>query len=253
MKGFQESIKEKKNLSIFFTAGFPKLNSMQEVLKHLNNTQVDFIEVGIPFSDPLADGPVIQNSSTVALSNGMTLSLLFKQLQVVKNEIQKPILLMGYLNSLLSFGLPQFYKLCKTNNIRHIIIPDMPIEEYKKEHQLLAKQNEVQPIFIITPTTSDERIRLIDKMSQGFIYLVSSNSTTGNNKKMSEKRIRQIHAMKLRNPIIVGFGIKNREDYLKASKISDGAIIGTAFINCIEKSNNLKNDISSFINQIKDN
>ena len=251
MNTFQKDLKAKSNLSVFFTAGYPKLNSTQEILKCLDNTEVDFIEVGIPFSDPLADGPVIQNSSTIALNNGMTLSLLFKQLEEIKNQIHKPVLLMGYLNSILAYGIQEFYKSCKASNVKHIIIPDMPLDEYEKEHLLYAKQNNVEHVFIITPTTSKERIIAIDKLSNGFIYLVSSNTTTGNTNVMNEERIMKIQSMKLKNPIIIGFGIKSRADYLNAIKISNGAIIGTAFINCIEKSNNLKRDISLFINQIK--
>jgi tryptophan synthase alpha chain len=239
------------NLSVFFTAGFPSIDSTQEILSILDNTDVDFIEVGIPFSDPLADGPVIQNSSTIALHNGMTLETLFDQLKEVKDRIKKPYLLMGYLNSLLACGVEAFYRKCEESGVHHIIIPDLPVNEYLKDHKPVADKHKVSPVFLITPDTSAKRIREIDKITKAFIYLVSGNTTTGNNSAMQTEAIRKITGMKLKNPVIIGFGIKNKVDYSEACKLGNGAIIGSAFINVISDSTDLQKDIPEFIYQIK--
>jgi tryptophan synthase alpha chain len=253
MNTLQQTILRNKqnNLSVFFTAGFPHLRSTQEILCILNDTSVDFIEIGIPFSDPLADGPVIQHSSTIALQNGMTLQLLFSHLIEIKQSITKPILLMGYLNSLLAFGIEAFYRKCSESGVHHIIIPDLPVNEYLNEHKPFADKYQVSPVCLITPDTSARRIIEIDRMSSAFIYLVSGNTTTGNNSEMQTDSISRITNMKLTNPVIIGFGIKNRVDYLAACKLSHGAIIGSAFINVIAQSGNLQKDIPEFIGKIK--
>ena len=248
----QTTFKNKNNnLSVFFTAGFPTLESTKEILTILNTTNVDFIEIGIPFSDPLADGPVIQHSSTVALNNGMTLELLFSQLKEVKAKIMKPYLLMGYLNSLLACGIETFYRKCSESGVHHIIIPDLPVNEYLAEHKLFADKYDVSPVFLITPGTSALRIKEIDKISNAFIYLVSGNTTTGNNSSIQTEAIKKIQKLKLKNPLIIGFGIKNKTDYSEACKLGNGAIIGSAFINVIAKSKDLQKDIPEFISQIK--
>ena len=239
------------NLSVFFTAGFPTFESTKEILGILNDTTVDFIEIGIPFSDPLADGPVIQHSSTVALNNGMTLELLFDQLKVIKSKISKPYLLMGYLNSLLACGIDKFYRKCSEGGVHHIIIPDLPVNEYLTEHKPLADKYNVSPVFLITPGTSAARIKEIDKISNAFIYLVSGNTTTGSDSTIQTEAIKKIQNLKLKNPLIIGFGIKNKSDYFAACKLGNGAIIGSAFINMISDSNDLKKDIPEFIRQIK--
>jgi len=240
------------NLSVFFTAGFPALESTKEILAILNTTNVDFIEIGIPFSDPLADGPVIQHSSTIALKNGMTLELLFAQLKEIRNSISKPYLLMGYLNSLLAIGIEAFYMKCKEAGVHHIIIPDLPVDEYLNEHKMLANTYEVSPVFLITPDTTFERIKQIDRISNAFIYLVSGNTTTGNNSEMQTDSIKRVTDLKLRNPVLIGFGIKNRIDFQAACQLSHGAIIGSAFINVISGSTDLKKDVPEFIGGIKD-
>jgi tryptophan synthase alpha chain len=254
MSTFQQTILNNKNnnLSVFFTAGFPTLESTKEILSILNTTAVDFIEIGIPFSDPLADGPVIQHSSTIALNKGMTLDALFDQLKEVKAEVSKPYLLMGYLNSLLAEGIETFYRKCYEGGVQHIIIPDLPVDEYLSEHKPIADKYEVSPVFLITPSTSETRIKEIDKISNAFIYLVSGNTTTGNDSSIQTEAIKKIQNMKLKNPLIIGFGIKNKADYSAACKLGNGAIIGSAFINMIAKSTDLQKDISGFIGQIKD-
>jgi tryptophan synthase alpha chain len=253
MSTLQQTILGNKNnnLSVFFTAGFPSLNSVQEILGILNDTEVDFIEIGIPYSDPLADGPVIQHSSTIALQNGMTLEHLFSLLIEVKDTVTKPYLLMGYLNSLLAFGIESFYRKCNESGVHHIIIPDLPVNEYLKEHKPIADKFDVSPVFLITPDTSAKRIIEIDKISNAFIYLVSGNTTTGNNSEIQTDAIKMITGLKLKNPVIIGFGIKNRANYLEACALANGAIIGSAFINVIAESKNLRLDIPQFIRQIK--
>lgn len=253
MSTLQQTILKNKNnnLSVFFTAGFPTTGSTQEILGILNTTNVDFIEIGIPFSDPLADGPVIQHSSTIALHNGMTLELLFAQLKEVKDKISKPYLLMGYLNSLLACGIEAFYRKCNEGGVHHIIIPDLPVTEYLSEHKPFADKFGVSPVFLITPSTSAARIKVIDKISNAFIYLVSGNTTTGNDSAIQTEAITKIKNLKLKNPLIIGFGIKNKSDYSDACKLGNGAIIGSAFINVIAESTNLQKDIAEFIGQIK--
>jgi tryptophan synthase alpha chain len=253
MSTLQQTILNNKNnnLSVFFTAGFPTLESTKKILGILNKTKVDFIEIGIPFSDPLADGPVIQHSSTIALKNGMTLELLFTQLKEVRNKVSKPYLLMGYLNSLLACGIETFYRKCNEGGVHHIIIPDLPVNEYLSEHKPIADKYDVSPVFLITPSTSEARIKEIDKISNAFIYLVSGNTTTGNDSAMQTEAIKEIANMKLKNPVIIGFGIKNKSDYSEACRLGNGAIIGSAFINVIDESKNLKKDIPEFIGQVK--
>jgi len=253
MSPLQQTILGNKNnnLSVFFTAGFPTLESTQEILRILNGTDVDFMEIGIPFSDPLADGPVIQHSSTVALQNGMTLEKLFARLKEIKSEITKPYLLMGYLNSLLACGIESFYRKCYEGGVHHIIIPDLPVNEYLSEHKSIADKFDVSPVFLITPDTSAKRIHEIDTISKAFIYLVSGNTTTGNDSQMQTEAIKNITDLNLKNPVIIGFGIKNRIDYTEACKLANGAIIGSAFINSISESKNLQTSIPQFISGIK--
>lgn len=253
MSTLRETIRKNKNnnLSVFFTAGFPETDSMQEILGILNNTPVDFIEIGIPFSDPLADGPVIQHSSTRALANGMTLQHLFAQLKEIKDQVSKPYLLMGYLNSLLACGIESFYRQCSEAGVHHIIIPDLPVAEYLAEHKTFADLYRVSPVFLVTPATSAARIREIDKVSNAFIYLVSGNTTTGNNSQIQSEAIAKIKKLNIKNPLIIGFGIKNHNDYQQACQLANGAIIGSAFINVLSESTNLQQDIPAFIHQIK--
>jgi tryptophan synthase alpha chain len=227
------------------------MESTKKILGILNTTDVDFIEIGIPFSDPLADGPVIQHSSTIALNNGMTLELLFDQLKEVKNKVTKPYLLMGYLNSLLACGIEPFYRKCNEGGVHHIIIPDLPVNEYLEEHKPIADKYNVSPVFLITPSTSAARIKEIDKISNAYIYLVSGNTTTGNDSSIQTEAIKKIQNMKLKNPLIIGFGIKNKADYSAACKLGNGTIIGSAFINMISGSTDLQKDIPQFISEIK--
>ncbi len=243
--------KEKKEniLSIFFTAGFPKLNDTILILEALENSDADLIEIGIPFSDPLADGPVIQQSSMVALENGMNLNLLFQQLKSLRNVTQKPVLLMGYLNSVLQFGVENFYKKCSEVGVDGVILPDLPLDEFENHHKVIANKLKIKIVFLISPETKPERVKLLDEASGGFLYLLSSNSTTGGSKGISKKIVKA--NIDLKNPVLIGFGIKGQKEFIDACENANGAIIGSAFINVIAKSKNFKKDIVQFIESVK--
>ncbi len=240
-------------LSVYFTAGFPQLNDTANILKSLQESGADLVEVGIPFSDPLADGPVIQHSSEVALKNGMTMKLLFEQLKDFRKEINIPVLLMGYLNPVLQYGIEKFVQQCAASGIDGLILPDLPFKEYQEQYAPLFDQHNIRNIFLITPQTSEERVRLIDKAGNGFIYMVSSASTTGVKGQMNDQQtdyFMRIKNYKLNNPTLIGFGISNYDTFQTACQYSKGAIIGSAFINTIENSKDLKKDIHSFIQQL---
>lgn len=246
-------IKQNNILSIFFTAGYPVLNSTIDILKSLDESGADMIEIGIPYSDPIADGPVIQNSSDVAIKNGMNLKVLFQQLQELRSVTQKPILLMGYLNCVLQYGIENFYKDCHNVGIDGLILPDLPIEEYECKHKQLAQHYNIHVVFLVSPSTNTERILQIDNVSKGFIYVVSSNATTGSDKNTGNslnQTFEKLNALQLKNPLLIGFGIKNNHDFKAACQHANGAIIGSAFINAISESNNLKTDILNFVSSI---
>ncbi len=235
---------EKKNkniLSIYFTAGFPQLNDTEIILNALQRHGADIIEIGMPYSDPLADGPVIQCSSMKALQNGMTIKKLFEQLANAKNEIKIPLILMGYLNPVLQYGFKKFCLDAKNARISGIILPDLPILEYEKEYQKVSEEYGLYFIFLITPETSEERIRKIDSLSSGFIYAVSSSSITGKNTDMKaqENYFRRIENMNLKNNILIGFGIRDHQSFHQACQHAAGAIIGTAYIKALENAENI--------------
>jgi tryptophan synthase alpha chain len=246
------SVKDKDILSIYFTAGFPQLNDTETILKSLQKHGADLIEVGMPYSDPLADGPVIQNSSMIALKNGMTIKKLFQQLNNAKDEIKIPLILMGYLNPVLQFGFEKFCKEAKHAGISGIILPDLPISEYENEYQKIFETNGLNFIFLITPETSEERIRKIDSLSKGFIYAVSSSSVTGKNTDMDaqEAYFKKIESMHLKNKVLIGFGIRDHHTFQTAGKYSAGAIIGTAYIKAIENAQNIETATQKFLNSI---
>ena len=253
MNRIQKKLKEeKKILSIYFTAGFPRLNDTKKIISKLEKHNVDLIEVGIPFSDPLADGETIQKSSKKAIENGMTINTLFSQLKDLREKVKIPVILMGYLNPIMQFGIEKFCVKSKEIGIDGLIIPDLPIEIFIEEYKDLFNKNNLFNIFLITPQTSEERIKLIDKNSKGFIYMVSNSSITGSKKNLKDtsfKYFDKISKMNLNNPSIVGFGISNRETYEKVIEKSKGAIIGSAFINFIEQ-NGIEN-IGKFIKNFR--
>lgn len=224
---------DKKILSIYFTAGYPALNNTVQIIQDLERSGVDMIEIGLPFSDPLADGPTIQESSTKALKNGMHTELLFEQIKDIRKTVAIPLIVMGYFNPMLQYGVEAFCKKCYEIGIDGIIMPDLPLDVYQADYQSTFKKYGILNIFLITPQTSDERIRQIDNASDGFIYMVSSASVTGSKEGFGNtqaKYFERIAAMQLQNPQIVGFGIKDAETFEKATKNAQGAIIGSAFI-----------------------
>ena len=223
----------KKILSIYFTAGYPQLNDTVSILKSLQDSGVDMVEIGMPFSDPLADGPTIQNSGSIALKNGMTTKLLFEQIKDIRKEITIPLILMGYLNPILQFGIEAFCKACADVGIDGLIIPDLPVKEYEELYKETFEKYGLLNIFLITPQTSEERIRYIDNISNGFIYMVSTASTTGGRDSFDEAQttyFKCIATMQLKSPQIVGFGISNNKTFAQAIQYTNGAIIGSAFI-----------------------
>lgn len=228
---------DKKLLSIYFTAGYPSLNDTTQIISELVKSGVDMIEIGLPFSDPLADGPTIQASSTQALQNGMTTELLFQQLVNIRETVQIPLIIMGYFNPMMQFGMEKFCQKCQEVGIDGLIIPDLPLEIFISEYQELFEKYGLKTIFLITPQTSDERILKIDTISTSFIYMVSSSSVTGNQSgftEIQEQYFERIASMNLKNPQIVGFGISNKTTFQQATKHQKGAIIGSAFINYIK-------------------
>ncbi|WP_437372943.1 tryptophan synthase subunit alpha [Maribacter litoralis] len=223
----------KKLLSIYFTAGYPALNDTVKIIEDLEKNGVDMIEIGLPFSDPLADGPTIQESSTAALKNGMTTEILFKQLKDIRKSVSIPLIIMGYFNPMLQYGVEAFCKKCQEIGIDGLILPDLPLDVYQDEYEETFKKYGLLNVFLITPQTSDERIQQIDNASNGFIYMVSSASVTGSKSGFGQEQenyFERIANMKLKNPQIVGFGIKDEETFLQATKTAKGAIIGSAFI-----------------------
>jgi tryptophan synthase alpha chain len=245
--------KENNILSIFTTAGYPKLNDTLLVVKALQEAGVDFIEIGIPFSDPLADGPVIQDSSTVAIENGMTLKLLLSQMEDIRKEVSLPILLMGYINPVLQYGIENFAKKCNEVGVDGIIIPDLPMREYLEDYKQIFDQYNLKNIFLVTPQTSEDRIRFIDEHSNGFIYLVSSSSTTGKKTGIAgaEEYLSRIQKMNLKSPTIVGFNISNKESFQKATNYASGAIIGSAFVRAINNQSDVVAVTKNFVKTIR--
>lgn len=230
--------KGRKLFSLYFCAGCPTLECTADVLRVLDQRGVDIVEVGIPFSDPLADGPVIQSAGTAALRNGMTLEKLFGQLEEIKDEISMPFVLMGYLNVIMHYGYERFFDRCTACGVSGVIIPDLPFDDYLSTIKPMADRYDIRVIMMITPETSDERIRLIDNHTDGFIYMVSSASVTGAQSKFDESRIdyfRRIDGMNLRNPRMIGFGISNKQTLESARRYAAGTIIGSKFVTLLNE------------------
>ena len=242
----------KKLLSIYFTAGFPQINDTVSIIQELEKNGVDMIEIGLPFSDPLADGPTIQASSTTALQNGMTTKLLFEQLSNVRESVKIPLLIMGYFNPILQFGVEKFCQKCAETGIDGLIIPDLPVDIYESEYKSVFEKYNLVNVFLITPQTSDVRIRYIDSISNGFIYMVSSSAVTGNQDgfgKIHTDYFERIASMNLKNPLIIGFGINNKTTFGQATASANGAIIGSAFVKQLT-TNGLTN-IGNYISEIR--
>ena len=246
--------KRKSLLSVYYTAGFPTLTATIPIAQHLEKAGVDIIEIGIPFSDPIADGPTIQESNKIALDNGMNLHLLLEQVRGIRKCVSLPIILMGYLNPVLQFGFEKFVKEAARVGVDGLILPDLPVGEYLLMYKKIVDENELTNTFLISPTTSEERIRKIDAASNGFIYAVSSSSTTGAQKGFSAEQelyFKRLQDMKLENPFLIGFGVSNHETFAAVSKYSSGAIVGSAFINLLKDSTDLESDITQFIEGLR--
>ncbi len=253
MNRIEKKLQEKKRLlSIYFTAGFPSLGDTVQIIESLQREGVDMIEIGLPFSDPLADGPTIQQSSTAALRNGMTTDKLFEQLAGIREKVSIPLIIMGYFNPVLQYGVERFCERCSEIGIDGLILPDLPLDVYQEEYRSIFERNGLLNMFLITPQTSEDRIRQIDKASRGFIYMVSSASTTGAKTGFGQENMtyfQRIAEMKLDTPQIVGFGISNSETFDQATTHAQGAIIGSAFIKFL--SENGVETIGDFVKRIR--
>lgn len=257
MNRLQQKFKDKKEnlLTIYFTAGYPELEDTAKIIMELQNSGVDIIEVGMPFSDPVADGPVIQKSNHQALQNGMCISKLFEQLKSIKEQVTIPIILMGYINPIWKYGLENFFSKCEECGVSGLILPDIPLDEYVESFKPLYLKYNQSNVFLITPQTSEERIREYDNDCNGFIYMVSSASTTGADKIADkDKQIEYFNRVKnleLKNPTQIGFNIKDSESFNNACKYSNGAIIGSAFIKKLGVEGDLITKINEFIKGIR--
>ena len=242
-----------KKLNIYFTAGIPKLEDTPEILKIIQNSGADFVEIGMPYSDPVADGETIQKAHELALQNGMTIAKLFEQLKSIKDEIKIPVILMGYINPVLSFGFENFCEKCAESGVSGLIIPDLPPIEFEKYYRRIVEKYGLTFTFLVTPETSDERIKYLDDLSSGFLYAVSSSSTTGNEKKSvnNQDYLQKLASLPLKNPLYIGFGIKNRKDFDEVTEKATGGIIGTAFVKILLEKENWKSEATDFIKSIK--
>ncbi len=257
MTRIEELFERKKQnvLSMYFTAGFPALDSTLPIMKSLQDAGVDMIELGIPYSDPLADGPVIQSSGSIALANGMTIRRLFEQLKNFRNKIHLPVLLMGYMNPVIQYGFENFCRDATEAGVDGLILPDLPMYEFEKEFGTIIKKYNLDFVFLVTPETEESRVRMLDRNSSGFLYAVSSSSTTGKNASLDEQKnyFKRLQSMKLKNPVLIGFGIKDRSSFSKACSYASGAIIGTAFIKVLENASGseIPDRIRDFVNSLK--
>jgi tryptophan synthase alpha chain len=255
MKRLQELFTQKKNnvLNVYCTAGYPHLNSTIEVMMVLQENGADIIELGMPYSDPLADGPVIQQSSTIALANGMTIKKLFEQLKNFRKQVSIPVILMGYMNPVLQYGFEKFCADAAAVGIDGLILPDLPEHEFETEYSSIIKKNGLDFIFLVTPETSETRIKKLDDLSTGFLYAVSSSSTTGKDKNMQDVTayLQRLKSLKLKNPVLVGFGIKDKATFEAACTNANGAIIGTAYIKALSEPGNVADITRKFLETIK--
>jgi tryptophan synthase alpha chain len=244
--------KSKNVLNVYCTAGYPHLNSTLEVMNSLQNNCADLIELGMPYSDPLADGPVIQQSGSIAIANGMTIEKLFEQLKDFRKEISIPVVLMGYMNPVLQYGFEKFCASAAEVGVDGLILPDLPEYEFETEYGAIIKQYGLDFIFLVTPETSEARIKKLDSLSTGFLYAVSSSSTTGSDKNMTDVNayLKKIKAMQLKNPVLVGFGIKDKQTFDTSCAHANGAIIGSAYIKSLEGTNDVAKTTKEFLTRI---
>ncbi|MBX2966933.1 MAG: tryptophan synthase subunit alpha [Cyclobacteriaceae bacterium] len=256
MNRIEELFTKKKTgiLSVFYTAGFPALNDTGTIALNLQQAGVDLIEIGIPFSDPVADGPVIQQSSKQAIDNGMTVKLLLSQVRELRKQVHIPIILMGYLNPVMQYGIEKFFKDAFNAGVDGLILPDMPFDEYEIVYKTAMESAGLRNIFLVSPTTSEARIRKIDQATNAFIYAVSSTSTTGTKQEFDQQQLayfERLRNMKLKNPFLIGFGIYNKNTFSTACSYGAGAIVGSAFIKAIKESTALEPDIAAFVSSLR--
>jgi tryptophan synthase alpha chain len=244
--------KHQKILSIYCTAGYPKLNSTLEIMQALESSGANMIELGIPYSDPLADGPIIQMSSAQALQNGMTIQKLFEQLQQLRTFISLPVILMGYMNPVLQYGFEKFCAHAAACGIDGLILPDLPEYEFETEYAAILKKHQLNFIFLITPETSEERVKQLDHLSSGFLYAVSSSSTTGNEQNFSQVAayLQRLQSYHLNNPVLVGFGVKDKQSFESVCAYAQGAIIGSAYIRALQNNPNIAMATKQFLHGI---
>lgn len=241
-------------LSVFYTAGFPTIESTPIIAESLANAGADIIEIGIPYSDPIADGPTIQESNTIALKNGIRLPLILDLVKEIRKKVNVPIILMGYVNPVMQYGIERFAKDAAEAGVDGVILPDLPMAAYLDEYKELFESVNLSNTFLISPTTSEERIRKIDAVTDGFIYAVSASSITGAKGKFTDDQIayfKKLKSMNLKNPFLIGFGISNHETFNTASSYGAGAIVGSAFINLLKDSTNVTADVASFVHSLK--
>lgn len=246
--------KKKDILSVYYTAGFPALTDTVSIARLLENAGADLIEIGIPFSDPVADGPTVQESNKIALDNGMNVHLLIDQVKEIRKESNLPIILMGYLNPVMQYGIKSFIKDASAAGVDGLIIPDMPLYEFEEQYQDLFKAANLCNTFLISPTTSEDRIKKIDALSHGFIYAVSASSTTGAKKGFTDHQVdyfQRLQSLKLNNPFLIGFGISDHATFSKASSFGAGAIVGSAFITLLKGAKDQRKDIESFVKKLR--
>lgn len=257
MNTLQKKLEDKKDnlLTIYFTAGYPELNDTGTIIKELEASGADIVEVGMPFSDPVADGPTIQASSLQALNNGMGIKVLLEQLKAIKDEVNIPVLLMGYINPIWKYGVEKFMTDCEEAGVSGLILPDIPLDEFKKDYQALYEKHNLSSVFLITPQTTNERIKAYDDACTGFIYMVSSASTTGANKTVDSEKQQEyymrVKSLNLKNPTQIGFNIKDKASFDRACRFANGGIIGSAFIKKITEKGDLKMKMREFIESIR--
>ena len=244
--------KSKRVLNVYCTAGYPSLNSTMKVMESLQKNGADIIELGMPYSDPLADGEVIQVSSIKALANGMNIAVLFDQIKDMRKSISIPVILMGYMNPILQYGFENFCKKAKAVGVDGLILPDLPLFEFEQSYGKIITENNLDFIFLVTPETPVDRIKKLDSLSNGFLYAVSSSATTGKDKDFNvvAQYLQKLQAMQLKNPILVGFGIKDKATFDAATVHTQGAIIGSAYIQQLTKGGDIETTTSQFLNSV---